>query len=82
MQRHFVFTINPNGQYDWDKLNLSCPLGNTPNLPELLSEIATQPGTHLIRVCVEVEIIQTEPIAPTEAIAPVETNGHTAEFIH
>ncbi|MGB3694142.1 MAG: hypothetical protein WA865_05300 [Spirulinaceae cyanobacterium] len=60
MIKHYVLTLNPEAQYDWEQSNLREPItGVCPDLTAMLAEaVDNQPGSYLISVNVEVKVLE------------------------
>jgi hypothetical protein len=86
MTHHFVLSIHPQAQYDWDKCILRHPItGERPDLTEIIAQaMGNEAGSYLIAVNIEVQVLEkaalaqseTVPLNPskgTKAIAPVKS---------
>jgi hypothetical protein len=73
---HYVLTLNPSAPAEHQRLKLNDPLTyNRPDLADLVANaIAQVPGTHLVKVTVQVEIIQSEPIEPPGVLPACDTS--------
>ena len=60
MIKHYVLTLNPEAQYDWEQSNLREPItGDRPDFTAMLAEaVNNQPGSYLISVNVEVKVLE------------------------
>ena len=60
MTKHYVLSINPQAQYDWDKCVLRNPItGERPDFNALVAEaVNNQPGAYLVSVNIEVQVLE------------------------
>ena len=60
MRKHYVLNINSQAQHDWDKCVIRNPItGEHPDLKDAIAQaIGNQPGSYLISVQIEVEILE------------------------
>lgn len=60
MKKHYVLNINSQAQHDWDKCVIRNPItGEHPDLKDAIAQaIGNQPGSYLISVQIEVEILE------------------------
>lgn len=67
MRKHYVLNINSQAKHDWDKCVIRNPItGEHPDLKDAIAQaIGNQPGSYLISVQIEVEILEkvANPIA-------------------
>ena len=64
MNKHYILSIDPKANYEWDRCAIRNPLtGERPDLNlEIAEAVKNQPGSYLIRVSINVEILeQTVP---------------------
>lgn len=73
MIQHYVLTLNPESEYEWEKCILRNPLtGERPDLTQALAEaVNREKGSYLVSVKIEVEILEQSPL-PVSDKAPVE----------
>ena len=77
MTKHYVLSINPQAQYDWDKCVLRNPItGERPDFTALIAEaVDNQPGAYLLSVNIEVQMLEQtsipESAEKTPIIAPI-----------
>lgn len=64
MRKHFVLSLNPNAQFEWERCTLHNPItAGQPHFAQLVAEeIAEQTGSYLVSVNIEVEILESAPI--------------------
>lgn len=67
MAQHYVLTINPEAKYEWEQCVLRNPIsGKSPDLNEIIAqEVNQQPGSYLISVKIEVEVLEQAPLSST-----------------
>ena len=60
MRKHYVLSINSHAQNDWDKCIIRNPItGEHPDLKGAIAQaIGNQPGSYLISVQIEVEVLE------------------------
>ncbi|HHP7232592.1 MAG TPA: hypothetical protein ACFCUY_17260 [Xenococcaceae cyanobacterium] len=63
MNHHYILNINPQAEQEWERCILRHPLtGKHPDLAQAIAEsVGKKPGSHLVKVKIEVEILETEP---------------------
>jgi hypothetical protein len=67
--------INPEAQYEWDKICIQNPLdGSAVTLEQIIAERVQRSGTHLARLDLSIEIIVSEK-PPQPSVAHSELNG-------
>ena len=65
MRKHYVLSINSHAQHDWDKCIIRNPItGEHPDLKGAIAQaIGNQPGSYLISVQIEVEVLEKVAIS-------------------
>ena len=60
MIKHYVLTISPDAEYNWEQKVLRNPLtGERPDLTNLvIKAVGNQPGSYLVAVKLEVEVLE------------------------
>jgi hypothetical protein len=60
MTKHFILSINPNAQYEWDRYILRDPLtAGRPELASLIAEaVGDETGSYLVAVNIEVTVLE------------------------
>ncbi|HEY9611001.1 hypothetical protein [Allocoleopsis sp.] len=60
MTKHFILSINPNAQYEWDQYILRDPLtAGRPDLASLIAEaVGDETGSYLVAVNIEVTVLE------------------------
>ena len=63
MNSHYIITINPQADREWERCILRNPItGQHPDLNQVIAEsIGQQPGSHLVKVTINVEVLETAP---------------------
>lgn len=67
MRKHYVLSINSQAEHDWDKCIMRNPItGERPDLNRAIAQaIGNQPGSYLISLQIEVEILEKVAITAT-----------------
>ncbi len=70
MIQHYILNIDPQANYEWERCILRNPItGQHPDLTKEIAEsIGKQPGSHLVRVSIEVEILETVSPIPVSQV--------------
>lgn len=65
MKKHYVLSINSQAKHDWDKCIIRNPItGERPDLNSAIAQtVANEPGSYLISVQIEVEVLEKVAIA-------------------
>ncbi|AFY64534.1 hypothetical protein [Geitlerinema sp. PCC 7407] len=65
MTKHYVFSLNPSAEYEWERCTLRDPITTErPDLASLVAEaVGNQPGAYLVEVKVEVKVLEQAPLA-------------------
>jgi hypothetical protein len=73
MTKHYILSINPNAQYEWDQCILRDPLTAVrPDLASLIAEaVGEETGSYLVAVNVEVKVLEKSLSAQPQKV-PVE----------
>ena len=66
MDKHYILNFDPQASSDWDRCVLRNPLsGERPDLStEIAKAVSDRAGSYLIKVKLEVEILEQNPINP------------------
>ena len=69
MTKHYILSINPQAKHNWDKCTLRNPLtGEHLDLTEAIAQaIGNQPGSYLIGVQIDVEILEKVNISSSSS---------------
>ena len=72
MNQHYILQLNPQAEFDWDRCILRNPLtGERPDLKAAIAEAVNhRTGSYLIKVSLEVEILEQGAIAPKTVELP------------
>ncbi|MGF1480569.1 MAG: hypothetical protein ACFB4I_13945 [Cyanophyceae cyanobacterium] len=76
MNKHYVLSINPQAQYDWERCVLRNPItGERPDLNAIVAQaVGNQPGSYLVSVNIDVQVLEkaaaSSSEARTKAVAP------------
>jgi hypothetical protein len=70
MTKHFILSINPNAQYEWDRYILRDPLtAGRPELASLIAEaVGDETGSYLVAVNIEVKVLEKAPSSQPQRI--------------
>ena len=70
MDKHYILNLNPQANSEWDRCVLRNPLsGERPDLStEIAKAVSDRAGTYLIKVKLEVEILEQNPISPSNRV--------------
>jgi hypothetical protein len=73
MTKHYILSINPHAQYEWDRCSLRDPLtAGRPDLASLIAEaVGDETGSYLVAVNIEVKVLEQAPSSHSQRI-PVE----------
>ncbi len=76
MTKHYILSINPNAQYEWEQCILRDPLtAGRPDLASLIAEaVGDETGSYLVAVNIEVKVLEK---APTVQLQKVPVEGRT-----
>jgi len=87
MTKHYVFSLNPNAQHQWDRSTLRNPItAERPDLASLVAEaVGEEAGSYLVAVNIEVQVLEKAPLPESERV-PVEvpavmTPGQVKELV-
>ncbi|HEY9831579.1 MAG TPA: hypothetical protein V6D26_13445 [Stenomitos sp.] len=60
MTKHYILSLNPNAQYDWDQYILRDPLtAERPDFATLIAEaVGDETGSYLVAVNIEVTVLE------------------------
>ncbi len=72
MIKHYIFSINPHAEHEWDKYTLRDPLtGERPDLTAAIAQsLENQPGAYLLSVELKVEILEQSQQNNSEQLTP------------
>lgn len=57
--KHVILTVNPDAEDSWDRLMIRDAISfETPDLKKILGQIHQQPGSYLLKVSIESEVIE------------------------
>lgn len=76
MKKHYILSINPNAQYDWEQCILRDPItAERPNFSSLIAQVVgDKAGSYLVAVNIEVQVLEQVPI-PQPQKSPVEVTS-------
>ena len=64
MTKHYVLSVNPSAEYDWDRCTLRDPItAERPELAQLVADaVGKQTGSYLVSVNIEIKVLEQAPI--------------------
>jgi hypothetical protein len=70
MTHHFVLSIHPQAEYDWDKCIMRHPItGERPDFTKIIAQaVGNESGSYLISVNIEVQILEKAAIEQSEIV--------------
>jgi hypothetical protein len=70
MTKHYILSINPNAQYEWDQYILRDALtAGRPDFASLIAEaVGDETGSYLVAVNIEVTVLQKDAIVQPQKI--------------
>ncbi|NET59563.1 MAG: hypothetical protein F6K47_26475 [Symploca sp. SIO2E6] len=87
MKKHYILSINPNAQYDWEQCILRDPItAERPDFNSLIAQaVGDDAGSYLIAVNIEVQVLEQAPISqpqkvPAE-ITPIVVKAQPSELV-
>ncbi|HEY9709789.1 MAG TPA: hypothetical protein V6D48_16400 [Oculatellaceae cyanobacterium] len=71
MTKHFILSINPNAQYEWDQCILRDPLTAVrPDFANLIAEaVGDETGSYLVAVNIEVKVLEKTPTVQSQKVS-------------
>jgi hypothetical protein len=64
-KQHIVLTVNPDAEDSWDRLSIRDSITfETPDLRKILGQLHQQPGSYLLKVTIESEIVEKIELKP------------------
>lgn len=75
MTKHYVLSLNPNAQHEWDRCTLRNPISALrPDLASMLAEaVGEEAGDYLVSVSIEVKVLEKAPLSQPERSIDVPT---------
>ena len=60
MTKHYILSLNPTAQHDWDRCTLRTPItAERPDLASLIAEaVGADAGSYLVAVHIEVQVLE------------------------
>ncbi len=70
MTKHYVLSLNPHAQHDWERCTLRNPItAERPDLASLIAEAVGEcGGSYLVAVNIEIKVLEQAPISQSERI--------------
>jgi hypothetical protein len=71
MTKHFVLSLNPTAQHDWERRTLRNPIAaERPDLADLIAEaLGEEAGDYLVSVNIEVKVLEKVPLSQSERVS-------------
>jgi hypothetical protein len=68
MTKHYILSINPNAEYDWEQFILRDPITAVrPDFASLIAEaVGDETGSYLVAVNIEVKVLEKAPTPQTQ----------------
>ena len=86
MIKHYILTVNPHSQNEWDKLILRNPItGHTPDFAEMIAEsVEGKAGSYLIALNLEVTVLEESKPSSSKILSfdLSQENTHTSSQAH
>ncbi len=87
MTKHYILSINPNAQYDWEQCSLRDPITSIqPDFANLIAQaVGDETGSYLVAVNIEVKVLEKVDSSqlhrvPVE-VAAVAVNSQPSEMV-
>ncbi|MBW4576782.1 MAG: hypothetical protein KME08_16025 [Aphanothece sp. CMT-3BRIN-NPC111] len=70
MTNHYVLSLNPAAQHDWDRCTLRNPIATErPDLAAMIAEaVGEEAGSYLVAVSIEVKVLEKAPLPQSERV--------------
>ncbi len=87
MTKHYILSINPNSEYDWDRYILRDPLtAARPDFASLIADaVGDETGSYLVSVNIEVKVLEKahspQPQRVPVDVAAVAAKPHPSELV-
>jgi hypothetical protein len=87
MTKHYILSINPNAQFEWDQCSLRDPLtAGCPDFASLIAEaVGDEAGSYLVAVNIEVKVLEKAPTLQPQRVpvdvAAVAVNPQPSEMV-
>jgi hypothetical protein len=87
MTKHYILSINPNAQYEWDQCILRDPLtAQRPDFASLIAEaVGEETGSYLVAVSIEVKVLEKahtpQPQKVPVDVTAVAVNPQASELV-
>ena len=87
MTKHYILSINPNAQYEWEQCSLRDPITSIqPDFADLIAQaVADETGTYLVAVNIEVKVLEKAPSSQPQRVpvevAAVSVNSQPSEMV-
>ena len=82
MTKHYVLTLDPAAEYEWDRCALSDPItAERPELAQLVAEVVGgRPGSYLVAVDIDVKVLEQKTSPQTKPVSQKTKNGASEHF--
>jgi hypothetical protein len=70
MMKHYILSINPHAQYEWEQCSLRDPItAARPDFASLIAEaVGDETGSYLVAVNIEVKVLEKAPSSQPQRI--------------
>lgn len=71
MTKHYILSINPHAEYEWEQCTLRNPItAARPDLASLIAQaVGNEAGSYLVAVNIEVSVLEKVPSSQPQKIA-------------
>ncbi len=78
MTKHYVLSLDPTAEYDWDRCTLRDPItAERPDLSQIIAEVVGQKtGAYLVSVNIEVQVLEQAANAESKAVSSSNSVPH------
>lgn len=82
MTKHYILSINPHAQYDWEQCSLRDPITSVqPDFADLIAQaVGDETGSYLVAVNIEVKVLEKELDLQPQRV-PVAVNAKASEMV-
>lgn len=87
MTKHYILSINPHAQYDWEQCSLRDPITSIqPDFANLIAQaVGDETGSYLVAVNIEVKVLEKEldsqPQRVPLEVTAVAVNSKASELV-
>lgn len=86
MTKHYILSINPNAEYEWEQYTLREPItSGRPDFAKLIAEaVGDETGSYLVAVNIEVKVLEKTSPQPLQIpidMPTVSVNAQRSELV-